>query len=79
MNLPVQLSDLIVNSLGLFYSINYLQKRIIAKNWGELIDAVRMAYNNLPVRTVNNAFVALMAQMNKSYAMEEETTSFSLT
>ena len=64
-NQPAQLLNLNVNNLGLFRSINCLRKKIIAKNLGELINAVHVAYNNLPVRTIDNAFVTLMAQMNK--------------
>ena len=49
-NQPAQLPGLNVNNLGLFRSINCLRKKIIAKNLGELIDAVHMAYNarNIP-------------------------------
>ena len=32
---------------------------------GEFIDAVHVAYNNLPVCTINDVFVTLMAQMNE--------------
>ena len=62
---PAQLPNLNVNNLGLFRLIDCLQKKIIAKNLGELIDAVHVAYNNLPVCTINDAFITLMAQMNK--------------
>ena len=41
------------------------EEKIIAKILGELINAVHVAYDNLPVRTIDNAFVMLMAQMNK--------------
>ena len=51
---PVQLPDLNVKNLGLFFLIDCLQKRILAKNLGELINAVHKAYNNLPVRTIDN-------------------------
>ena len=56
-NQPTQLPDLNANDLGLLW--------LIDKDLGELIDAVQQAYNNLTVYTVNNAFVMLMAQMNK--------------
>ena len=64
-NQPAQSPNLNVNDLGLFRLINCLRKKIIAKNLGELINAVHVAYNNLPVRTINVAFVTLMAQMNE--------------
>ena len=64
-NQSEQLPDLNINNLGLFQSIDCLQKKIIAKNLGELIDTVHMAYNNLPVHTIDNAFVTLMAQINE--------------
>ena len=64
-NQPAQLPNLNVNNLGLFRSIDCLRKKIIAKNLGELINAVHMAYDNLPVRVIDDAFVTLMAQMNE--------------
>ena len=56
--------DLNVNSLGLFQSINCLRKKLIAKNLGELIDAVHVAYNNSLVRMIDEEFITLVAQMN---------------
>ena len=64
-NQPAQSPDLNISDLGLFRLINCLRKKIVAKNLAELINTVHVAYDNLPVCTINNAYVTLMAQMNK--------------
>ena len=64
-NQPAQSPDLNINNLGFFRLIDCLHKKIIAKNLGELIDAVHVVYDNLPVCTIDDAFITLMAQMNE--------------
>ena len=53
------------NNLGLFWALNCLCKKIVAKNVEGLIDAVSEAYNRIPACTFDNAFITLMAQINE--------------
>ena len=54
-----------MNNLGLFWSIDCLRKRILAKNLGELIKAAKQAYDFLTVCTIKDALIMLIFQMNK--------------
>ena len=74
-NQPAQSPDLNVNNLGLFRSIDCPQNKIVAKNLGELINAVHVAYNNLPVCTINDAFITLMAQMGNNFPLPHTKTT----
>ena len=64
-NQPTQLPDLNVNDLSFFWTLNCLWKKIVAKNVEGLIKAVGESYDKIPPCTLDNAFIALMAQTNK--------------
>ena len=55
-----------VLDLGLFTAIQSAQRKLPALDLPQLIDTVMQAFMSLPVRTIDHAFISLMACMNET-------------